>query len=335
MVEQQDGVPLAESLALLPGEDPFTPSPRLRQALENLRKLLHEELGERAAGKRHWLLLEGAGGTPVQSLEVGKVLEELRLRFADLQHQPAEPAQAALESYLREKMRQLGFEDLPLGPLLPELQREALRGLGVGLGSQIAQLLGKQAGWHGEAKSASPDQLSKQLKASAPIARLLRLELSPRIAASKTDALQLRSELARARKNLSQFLGWEISALHLVLAKEYPGTTWRLVLRGAEIASGEGIPDLLERFETTLLQHASELLTFAEFDAMSRQPSCRAVVKELRCLGLERATLWTLFRQRLAHGGDLCEPSLLFERLLEASIISLDPEHLLESLLSI
>lgn len=334
MVEQQDGVPLAESLALLPGEDPFTPSARLRQALENLRGLLHEELGERAAGKRHWLLLEGAGGTPVQSLEVSRVLEELRLRFAELQHQTdTEPAQAALENYLREKMRQLGFDDLPLGPLLPELQREALRGLGVGLGSQIAQLLGKQAGWHGEAKSPPPNQLAKPSKAATPLARVLRLELSPRIATSKTEALQLRSELARLRKNLSQFLGWEISALHLVLAKEYSGLTWTLLLRGVEIATGEGIPALLEQFETALLQHACELLTFAEFDAMSRQPSCRAVVKELCSQGLERATLWMLFRQRLAHGGDLREPSLLFERLLEASVTSLDPEHLLESLL--
>lgn len=342
MVEYQEGVPIAESLALLPGHAesepaPFTPSPRLRQALLTLRETLHRELGERAAGKRHWLLLEGAGG-PAESLEVGKVLEELRQRFQDLQGvsggSATNQSPPDLESYLREKMRQMGFEELAPGPLLPELQREALRGLGVGLGSQMAQLLGRLAGWHGEAKLSPSAKPQRETKSDHPSARILRLEVGPRIATSKAAALHLRSELTRARRSLSSRLGWEISGLHLALAKECPDSRWRLFLRGEELSQGDGLHDLLAQFEPILKEHAAELLTFEEFDKMSRQPGCRATVRELRAQGLEKAVLWTLFRRRLAQGADLRDPLTLFERILEASVVSLDPEHLFESLLS-
>ncbi len=343
MVEYQEGVPIAESLALLPGQPdsgpaPFTPSPRLRQALVTLRERLHQELGEQAAGKRHWLLLEGSGGRPAESLEVGKVLEELRQRFQELQSVTGGPAANQsppdLESYLREKMRQMGFEELAPGPLLPELQREALRGLGVGLGSQMAQLLGRLAGWHADAKLQASGKPQREPKSAQPSARILRLEVGPRIATSKAAALHLRGELTKARRDISSHLGWEISGLHLALAKECPDSRWRLFLRAEMIAEGNGLQELLARFEPALKEHAANLLTFEEFDAITRQPGCRATVRELRSQGLEKAILWTLFRRRLAQGADLRDPLTLFERILEASVVSLDSEHLFESLIS-
>lgn len=340
MIECQNGVPISESAASLPGHSgeklaSFSPSPRLRHALLALREALHQELGEGAIGKRHWLLLEGPGGTPSESLEVSKVLDELRQRFQGvLGPAGSTPQQGApdLESFLREKMRQMGFDDVSTGPLLPELQREALRGLGVGLGSQMAQLLGKLAGWHGDARSHQPPKQPAETKGGQQPARILKLEVGPRIATGKASALELRSELARARRNLSLSLGWDIVGLHLALCKDLPDARWRLTLRNEEIAQGANLTELLSRFEPTLREHAAELLTFAEFDAMARAPGCRPVVKELRAQGLEKATLWTLFRRRLSQGLDLRDPLTLFERILEASVVSVEPEHLIEAL---
>ncbi len=310
-----------------------SPSPQLRDALLGLRDALRHEFGDKVAGKRHWLLLDGGASPEPSSMEVGKVLQELRQRFQELRNEPGDAADDRdLEVFLRDKMRQMGFDELGSAPLLPELQREALRGLGVGIGSQMAQLLGRLAGWHGEAKGASSPKPGRGAKSPDLPTRLIRLEVGPRIAADKASALRLRAELTKARRSLGQRLGWELSGLHIALAKEYDGSQWRMLLRAEEIASGDNLQELIGVFEETLYEHAADLLTFADFDQMARQPGCKPVVRELRSQGLEKAALWTIFRKLLSQGKDLRDPLSLFERILEGSVISPSVEHLLDYL---
>lgn len=309
------------------------PSPQLREALLGLRDALRQEFGDKVAGKRHWLLLDGGASPDASSMEVSKVLEELRQRFQELRTAGGESGEDRdIEAFLRDKMRQMGFDDLGSAPLLPELQREALRGLGVGIGSQMAQLLGRLAGWHGEAKLASSPKTGKNSKPPEPPPRLIRLEVGPRIATDKASALRLRAELTKARRSLGQRLGWELSGLHIGLDKEFDGSQWRMLLRSEEVASGENLQELVSVFEEVLYEHAAELLTFADFDLMARQPGCKPVIRELRSQGLEKAALWTIFRKMLSQGRDLRDPLSLFERILEGSVISSSVEHLLDYL---
>ena len=311
------------------------PSDRLREAIVTLCQVLQEELGD--GGRQVWLLLDtgAAARPPAESatpspLEVGRVLEELRLRFQDLRPSP-EGSPPDFEAFLREKMRSLGFDDLGTAPLLPELQREALRGLGVGLGSQMAQLLGRLAGWHGESKAARPR--SRENRAN-PGVRLLRLELGAGLAADKATTAGLRHELGKVRRRVSQRLGWELGGVQLAVSKEVDDQGWRLLLRGVEAASGNGGQGLAEQVEVILGQRAEALLPFAEFEAMLRQPGCKLVVKELRSLGLEKAMLWTVCRRVVAAGGHMREPLTVLERILEASTTSQQLPFLVQAVLS-
>lgn len=309
------------------------PSERLREAIMNLCQALREEVD--SEGRQVWLLLDTAGVCPVGAatpspLEVSRVLEELRLRFQDLRP-TSEGGPPDFEGFLREKMRFLGFDDPGSAPLLPELQREALRGLGVGIGSQMAQLLGRLAGWHGETKTAKPK--TPEDRASAGV-RLLRLELGPGLAADKTAAAGLRHELGKVRRRASQRLGWEISGVQLAANKELEDFGWRLLLRGTEAASGQGFDGLASEIEVILGQRAEALFPFAEFESMLRQPGCKLVVKELRSLGLEKAMLWTVCRRVVASGGHMREPLTVLERILEASTTSQQLPFLVQAVLS-
>ena len=283
------------------------PSPALKQALLALREALREEpIG--ASAQRLWLLLDTA---PAQEsvagpLEVGRVLDELRRKFQDLRRDEATEPPPDFEAFLREKMRSLGFDDLGTAPLLPDLQREALRGLGVGLGSQMAQLLGRLAGWHGENKAPKAKTDEESARGPAGV-KLLRLELSPELATDKAWTSALRQEVGRVRKKISQRVGWEISGFQLAANRELESDGWRVLLRGEPIAVGRGKVELLESLEPMVGERAEALFPFAEFEAMMRQPGCKLVVKELRALGLEKAALWTVCRKALAGGGHLRE----------------------------
>lgn len=311
------------------------PSDRLREAILTLCQVLREEGG--SEGRQVWLLLDtGTAAPPVAEsatpspLEVGRVLDELRLRFQDLRPS-LEGNPPDFEAFLREKMRSLGFDDLGTAPLLPELQREALRGLGVGLGSQMAQLLGRLAGWHGESKVARPKPAENRIN---PGVRLLRLELGTGLAADKAATAGLRHELGKVRRRVSARLGWELSGVQLAVCKEIDAGAWRLLLRGVEAASGHGAEGLAEQVEVIVGQRAEALFPFAEFETMLRQPGCKLVVKELRSLGLEKAMLWTVCRRVVAAGGHMREPLTVLERILEASTTSQQLPFLVQAVLS-
>jgi hypothetical protein len=303
------------------------PSPELRAAILALREALRQELGKASPSRQFWLLLDTgpAASAEPSPLQVSRVLEELRQRFQELRG-PEVAAAPDFEGFLREKMRALGFDDLGTAPLLPDLQREALRGLGVGLGSQMAQLLGKMAGWHGESKAGKGKP--QEEKTAPPAIKLLRLELSPSLANDKAATTVLRQELLKCRKRLTHKLGWEISGLQLAVSKEMSPPAWRLLLRAEPMATGATLPELVEKLEGLLLAKASQLLTFADFEGLLRQPGCKAAVKELRSLGLEKAALWSVFRRLLAEGGHLRDPLTLLERLLEAALCDQDPGFL-------
>ncbi len=319
------------------------PSPQLREALLNLCQALHQELGAAAPGQPLWLLLDvGAGlkeaptpgGEPQAGpspLEVQKVLEEFRERFQELRQAGPDGAQAPpdFENFLRQKMRELGFDDVSSAPMLPELQREALRGLGVGLGSQMAQMVGRMAGWHGEAR---PPRNPAEKEPKAPV-RLLRLDLSPTLAADRHGTLVLRQDLSKARRRLSQHLGWELSGAGVAVDKTLAPSAWRLFLRGEPVEEGFGYPALTRSVETLLTERADALFTFSDFATMLRQPGCKLVAKELSSLGLEKAVVWTIFRHVLAAGGHLREPLTTLERILEASITTQQVPHLVQAAL--
>lgn len=318
------------------------PSKALRRAIVSLCEALREEFGSQVYGQQLWLLLDtGAADRPEMTaaspletpspLEVGRVLEELRLRFQDLR--PAADDVPDFEAFLRERMRSLGFDDLGTAPLLPELQREALRGLGVGIGSQMAQMLGRLAGWHSDARA--PKSKSEEELKVASRARLLRLELSGDLAGDRAATAALRVELGKVRRRVSQRLGWELSGVQLAASKELEAGTWRLLLRGEEAASGHGWESIGPTLEAVLDQRAEALLPFAEFDAMLRQPGCKLVVRELRTLGLEKALLWKVCRRAIAAGGHLREPLTALERILEASITSQELPFLVQAVLSL
>lgn len=310
------------------------PSPRLREAIITLCQILREEVD--AQGHQIWLLLDTgsasarpAPGAEPSPLEVSRVLDELRLRFQELRP-IGEGGRPDFEAFLRERMRSLGFEELGASPLLPELQREALRGLGVGIGSQLAQMLGRMAGWHGEAKVARP----KVPETRTVGLRLLRLELGSGLASDKAATATLRHELGKVRRRTSQRLGWELSGVQLAANRELEDSTWRLLLRGVEAASGSGLDGLACEIEVILGQRAEALFPFAEFEAMLRQPGCKLVVKELRSLGLEKAMLWTVCRRVVAAGGHMREPLTVLERILEASTTSQQLPFLVQAVLS-
>jgi flagellar biosynthesis component FlhA len=263
-------------------------------------------------------------------LEVGRVLEEFRLRFQELR--PGGEEVPDFEAFVREKMRALGFEELGSAPLLPELQREALRGLGVGLGSQMAQLLGRMAGWHSEARAPKSKPETKSKPATS--VKLLRLELGSVLAADKTATAGLRMELGRVRRKLSQRLGWELSGVQLASCKELEPRRWRLLLRGEETATGEGLEAVGATLEAVLSQRAEALLPFSDFATMLKQPGCKLVVKELRRFGLEKAMLWTLCRRVVAAGGHMREPLTVLERILEAATTSQELPFLVQAVLS-
>lgn len=313
------------------------PSARLKEALTTLSRVLQEEMGESIQGGRYWLLLDVAqpGASPQLApspLQVSRVLEEIGQRFLQLQSGEQAAEQPNIERFLREKMRALGFEELGSAPLLPELQREALRGLGVGIGSQMAQLLGRMAGWHGEAK-AGKEKSSPRGKASRGV-KLLRLELGADLAADKNAATQLRADLHQTRRRLSLELGWELGGLTLSANKELAGDTWRLSLRGDEVATGAGFEGIASAVESLLRQRADALLSFVDFEAILGQPGCKLVAKELRAQGLEKSMLWTVFRRVVASGGHLREPLTVLERILEASATSHQLPFLVQAALS-
>lgn len=314
------------------------PSPLLREALLNLCQALNQELGASASGQPLWLLLDvGAGlderAQAPSSLEVRRVLEEFRQRFQQLREAGPDAAESPpdFESFLKEKMRSLGFDEVSSGPMLPELQREALRGLGVGLGSQMAQMVGRMAGWHGEIRPPRPHG-EREVKTKAPV-RLLRLELSTALAADKAGTNLLRQELSKVRRRLSGQMGWEMSGAGVSVDKELAPGRWRLYLRGELADEGEGFPALTQGVERLLGDRADALFTFSDFETMLREPGCKLVAKELRSLGLEKAVVWTIFRRVLAAGGHLREPLTLLERVLEASISSQQIPHLVQAAL--
>jgi hypothetical protein len=310
------------------------PSQRLRAAIALLAEALRDELGHDAEGQQLWLLLDTAAvNTALETpspLQVSRVLDEMRQRFLELRasEQTAVPD---FEAFLREKMGSLGFDDLGNAPLLPELQREALRGLGVGLGSQMAQMLGRLAGWHGEAKP--PKTKEDEAKTSAGV-KLLRLELAVGLASDRAATTALRHELSKIRRRLSQRLGWELGAIAMAANKELEPTSWRLLLRGEPAVAGQGFEGLPQRLEAVIEQRAEALFPFSEFEAMLREPGCKLVVKELRSLGLEKAVLWTVCRRVVAAGGHLREPLTVLERILEASTTSHQLPFLVQSVLT-
>lgn len=314
---------------------PPTPSPRLKEALTELSQALREQLGEEATGQAPWLLL-ALDKTPAKDLpspfEVGRVLEEMRHRFLDLKLSDESPERPDIEAFLREKMRTLGFDELGSAPLLPELQREALRGLGVGIGSQMAQLLGRMAGWHGESKP-SKSKTEPESKTKRGV-RLLRLELGSELAADKPGTALLRQSLSQTRRKLSSEFGWELGALVLGVSKELDPHAWRLLLRGEEAVTGDGLEGLPSKLEAVIGQRAEALLSFMDFEAMLAQPGCKLVAKELRAQGLEKSMLWTIFRRVVASGGHLREPLTVLERILEASATSHQLPFLVQAALS-
>jgi hypothetical protein len=306
------------------------PSAKLRDAILSLCQALREEVDPDGNGQQLWLLLDtGATGPNPSPLEVSRVLDELSRRFQELQPNTSVPD---FEAFLREKMLSLGFDDLGTAPLLPDLQREALRGLGVGIGSQMAQLLGRLAGWH---KDPNPPK-AKEEEASRPSTgiKLLRLELGTALASDRAFTASLRVDIGKTRRMVSQRLGWEVTGIGLAVSKDLPPGSWRLLLRGEQVAAGSEPDSLVNSVEQMLLQRADALFPFAEFDFMLRQPGCKLVVKELRNLGLEKAMVWTICRRVLAAGGHLREPLTVLERILEASTTSHDLAFLVQSVLS-
>lgn len=296
---------------------------------------LRQELGASAdPGRPIWLLLDSTEATTAPAsgpspLEVKRVLLELQTRFLERQHASPAGTEPDLEAFLREKLRSLGLEDLGTQPLLPELHREVLRGLGVGLGSQMSQLLGRQVGWHGDPKASPPPAPPE----SPGGPRLVRLELGVDLIRDRAATQQLRHDLQRLRRRLSHKLGWAVSAFLVVPCKEIGHHEWRLSVRNQTVAQGHGLPALAEQLESRLEERAGELLTFTDFETLLRQPGCKLVVRELRSMGLEKAALWAICRQAVGAGGDLREPLTVLERILLASLQSREVSCLVQAAL--
>lgn len=253
------------------------------------------------------------------------MLDELRAKFQELQHSNTDSDSVTPEDFLRQKLRLLGIDDLPDSPLLPDLQREMLRGVGVGLGSQLAHLLGRLAGWHGEMQGEGTGRGARSKKAPAP--KLIRVEFgSDPGDHSVIDAL--RQDVAKVRRHLSRQVGWLISGVALAPNSALGHGRWKATLRGTEVASGLSPSTFGEELSEALQHHFSALYTFADFDTLTRRQELAAVFKELHSLGFEKATLWVLCRQVLAMGGHLRDPLTFFELMLEASIESRESENL-------
>ncbi len=265
-------------------------------------------------------------------MEVGRVLDELRARFQVLQNSNTDPDSVSPEDFLRQKLSLLGLSDLPEGPLLPDLQREMLRGVGVGLGSQLAHLLGRLAGWHGEVQTEASARSAGLKKPTSP--KLIRVEFGTDFVDKPSLSDELRREVAKVRRQLSRRLGWMISGTRLAANSGLERGGWKALVRGVEVASGDSTLFFGADLSEALRRHCAALYTFAEFDKLARRPDLKAVLHELHSLGFEKAGLWVHCRNVLGAGGHLRDPLTFFELMLEASVESREAEYLVAYILA-